>query len=186
MNQSPVHISDLIAVLPWSYLPSVDQYCAMLSCSSVMLEDRETFPKQTCRNRTIILTANGPLRLTIPVIKPYGNKTKTAEVLIDNKSNWNRIHWRAITSAYSKSPFFLYYKDEFEEQFMQPKELLTDFNLSLIKLLNKCLKLNTEISLTTAFVKDYPGHNYLDLRSCAKDNSETYFELRPYTQVFSD
>lgn len=187
MNQSPVQINELTAVLPYSYLPSIDQYCTMMSCSTVMLEAKETYPKQTCRNRTTILSANGPLRLTVPVIKPYGNKTKTAEVIIDNKSRWNIIHWRAIYSAYSKSPFFLYYKDELEQVLMSPVDLLTDFNLSLINLLNKYLKLKRYISPTVEFVKQYsPENKYLDLRNCSKDDNETHFELYPYTQVFSD
>lgn len=171
-------------ILPLSYLPSIDHYCYIVQQKEVLFEIMETYPKQTCRNRTNILTANGVLRLSIPVIKPNGNKTKTSEVLIDLKSNWNKIHWRAIASAYNKSPFFLYYRDEFEKLFNQPDDLLIDFNLKLIRLINKYLKINTELFLTKQYINEHTDR--ADERNCSKDIQKTSFILPPYTQVFSD
>ncbi|HLN53827.1 MAG TPA: WbqC family protein [Lentimicrobium sp.] len=171
-------------VLPLSYLPSIDQYCFLAQNQTVSFEVYETFPKQTCRNRTWILSANGVFRLTVPVIKPNGNKTKTAEILIDYKTHWNIIHWRAISSAYNKSPFFLYYRDDFEQIFLNPHESLIGFNLSLIDLINKFLKIHTPVELTTGFIKNYGLME--DKRYCDKNISSTHFILKPYTQVFSD
>jgi hypothetical protein len=172
------------AVLPLSYLPPIDQYCYIARLGNISFEIYETYPKQTCRNRTTILTANGLLRLTIPVIKTYGNRTKTLEVKIDNSTKWNRIHWKAINSAYNKSPFFLYYKDEIELLYNEPDELLMDFNIRLIAQINKLLKLKPVINYTTEFLKEYKS--IPDLRNCSK--SLNYFDhhLVNYTQVFSD
>lgn len=171
-------------VLPLSYLPSIDHYCFIVQQKKVLFEVKETYPKQTCRNRTTILTANGVLRLSIPVIKPNGNKTRTEEVIIDSKSNWNKIHWRAITSAYNKSPFFLYYKDEFEKLYNKPDDLLIGFNLKLIRLVNKLLKIKTEIMTSEQFIDEYP--EIRDERNCSKDFRKSKYKLTPYTQVFSD
>lgn len=170
-------------ILPLSYLPSIDHYC-YITRKNILFEVFETYPKQTCRNRTVILTANGVLRLTIPVIKQLGNKTKTCEVLIDNKSSWNKIHWKAISSAYNKSPFFLYYRDEMEELFLNPGDSLVAFNLSLITLVNKFLKVSVPFILTSEYKTDY--NMMIDQRNCSKTITTTDFELIPYTQVFSD
>lgn len=171
-------------VLPLPYLPSIDFFIYLLQRNPVKLEVRETYPKQTCRNRTIIYSANGLLRLSIPVIKPGGNHTKTSEIIIDNKTHWNKIHWRAISSAYNKSPFFLYYKDDFEKLYEKPEGLLIDFNMSLLNLVNSLLSINPTIALTSEYIKNYTGAD--DRRYPGKDLQDTEFRLTPYTQVFCD
>lgn len=171
-------------ILPVSYLPAIDQYCYLVQCNKILFEVNETYPKQTCRNRTVILTANGLLRLTVPVIKPYGNKTKTSEIVIDNKSSWRKIHWKAITSAYNKSPFFLYYKDELEHILLKADGSLIDFNLSLITQINKFLKIKPEMEYTSEFIKEY--QTVIDKRDCPKDSQLADHQFNRYTQVFSD
>lgn len=171
-------------VMPLAYLPSVDQYCHLVNKANTLFEVYETYPKQTCRNRTIIYTANGLLRLTVPVLKPHGNHTMTCDVLLDNHSRWNHIHWKAIASAYGNSPYFLYYKDELEMLYEKPEGLLVDFNLKLIHLINHQLRINPAFELTTRYVKTYEGMQ--DKRNCPKDLLHTHLTLAPYTQVFSD
>lgn len=173
------------AILPLLYLPSIDHYCFISGVKNVLFEVHETYPRQTCRNRTNILSANGVLRLSIPVIRPNGNHTKTSEVIIDNKEPWHRIHWRAIVSAYNKSPFFLYYKDELEAHYEKPEGLLTDFNLALFQTINKLMKINPDFQLTTAYEPEV-RNNCIDLRKCSKNPDEAHFVQPPYTQVFSD
>lgn len=171
-------------ILPLSYLPSIDQYCYMVQKESVLFELQETYPKQTCRNRTFIYTANGILRLSIPVIKTEGNSTRTFEVMLDNKTPWNLIHWKAISSAYNNSPYFLYYKDDFWKLFQHPEGLLIDFNLRLINLIHKLLKINPFFEFTTNYEKEYT--DITDKRICSKDINLYDHRLNAYTQVFSD
>lgn len=171
-------------ILPLSYLPSIDQYCYIVQNNCALFEVHETYPKQTCRNRTFIVTANGILRLSIPVIKTMGNSTKTFEVLLDNQTPWNHIHWKAISSAYNNSPYFLYYKDDFWKLFQHPEGLLIDFNLSLINLINKLLKINPIINSSTEYIKVYESLS--DKRSCSKDINQYDHKITTYTQVFSD
>jgi len=170
-------------ILPLPYLPSIDFFIYLIQRNPVKLETQETYPKQTCRNRTIIYSANGLLRLSIPVIKPGGNHTKTSEIIIDNKTHWNNIHWKAISSAYNKSPFFLYYKDDFEKLYKNPEGLLIDFNIKLLNLTNSLLQITPNIELTTEYIKHYEGID--DRRHLAK-GLLTEFSFTPYTQVFCD
>jgi hypothetical protein len=130
------------------------------------------------------MTANGLLRLSIPVIKPQGNHTPTCEVLLDERTNWAHVHWMSLVSAYNKSPFFLYYKDQLEPLFVKPSGLLVDFNLKLLQTINSFLKVNPAYELTTSFIKTYEGLD--DYRECAKDLTSTGRIFTPYYQVFSD
>lgn len=167
-------------LLPLAYLPPIGIYAHIVQHQIAQFEVFETYMKQSIRNRTTILTANGPLRLTIPVKKVKGNHTKTHEIIIDYSSSWHKMHWRAITSAYNKAPFFLYYKDELEAAFMHPCLKLADFNFKLLQLVNKLIKNKTSMCLTETFHKDY--QDIPDLRYAYQLSSETAI----YYQVFSD
>ncbi|MBK6966558.1 MAG: WbqC family protein [Bacteroidales bacterium] len=143
-------------LLPAACLPEIGFFCWLYHAPSVEIEIHETYPKQTCRNRYRIATANGPLILSIPVIKTDGNHTPLARVRIDKSENWNRIHWRAIESAYNKSPFFLYYKDDFERIFHNPPELLMDFNLTILKICCRFTGIKSEFTLSESYQR-LPG-----------------------------
>ena len=90
-----------------AYFPPVSYVAALLQSNSIVVEQYETFPKQTYRNRTVIATANGLLSLTVPVVRTNGNHTYTKDMAICYNENWPLKHWRAIESAYNASPYFL-------------------------------------------------------------------------------
>ncbi|KAF0198940.1 MAG: WbqC-like family protein [Bacteroidetes bacterium] len=176
-------------LLPLACLPDIEFFCLLCHAPKVVFEIHETYPKQTCRNRYRIASANGPLTLSIPVIKPMGNHTTTNAVRIDFSENRLRNHWRAIESAYNKSPFFLYYRDDFEKIFLNPQELLIDFNQRILNLCLKALKLKPEFSLSDSFRKN-PA-DMADLRNSImpkhpENHASGILKFEPYTQVFSD
>ena len=53
-----------------AYLGPIQQYCKMLQYPEVRIETAENYVKQTYRNRCVIAAANGPLSLSIPIVKP--------------------------------------------------------------------------------------------------------------------
>ncbi|NTW24327.1 MAG: WbqC family protein [Lentimicrobium sp.] len=176
-------------LLPPACLPDVEFFTWLLFSAQAVIEVHETFPKQTCRNRYRIPTANGPLVLSIPVIRPKGNHTPFQEIRIDQSTDWARIHWRAIESAYNKSPFFLYYRDDFELLFQNPPGLLIDFNFSALNLCARLIGSKPEFTITETFQKD--PESFLDMRHSimpkqALDQAFTIREWEPYVQVFSD
>ena len=93
-----------------TYFSPISQYKAILNSDSVIFEIEDNFQKQTYRNRCYIYGANGKLGLHIPVQYSQNNRQNTSEILIDNTTNWQSIHWKSIESAYKTSPFFEYYE----------------------------------------------------------------------------
>jgi len=153
----------------------------------VQVEYCEHFLKQSYRNRTVIMTANGPQVLTIPIVRGSASKMMIADTRIDYKTPWQRNHWKTIESAYGNSPFFLYYQDPIRVFYEQPIDKLFDFNLQMTQTILKMLKVPTKLSLTTDFL---PIGSF-DLRSeihPKKQQNEDYaFRLtEPYSQVFED
>lgn len=176
-------------LLPAACLPETGFFCWLYHSPSVVIEIHETYPKQTCRNRYRIATANGPLTLSIPVVKTDGNHTPITRVKLNRAENWGRIHWRAIESAYNKSPFFLYYKDDFEWIFQNPPELLLDFNLAMLELSCKFAGIKQGFNFTESYQK-CPVELF-DLREniMSKHPVSQGFDIRhfeSYIQVFSD
>ena len=153
----------------------------------VIIEKEETYPKQTYRNRCKIMTANGVLNLTIPVEKLNGNTTKTKDIKIINSSQWYINHWRAINSAYSGSPFFLYYKDDLEHFFKGNYDNLLKFNNELLNELLNLIGIKCSIEFSNSFTKPNNSNQELDYRySISPKISSDFRHTEEYYQVFSN
>ena len=175
-------------LLSTAYLPLVSWMAVAFQSGSIGIEIHETYPKQTFRNRCNIATSSGILSLTVPVNRINGNHTKTADMAIDNSTNWQHLHWQSIITAYNKSPYFLYYRDLFEPVYHKQHKLLIDLNQELLAILIKSLKKDSVLfSLTTQYTTDPP---YIDLRNSFHPKNKPYqintCELPRYIQVFEE
>jgi len=172
-------------LLSTAYLPPVEYFYFLLKARKVYIEQYETYPKQTYRNRCEMYSEKGKMSLSLPVIKPGGNHTKTKDVKIFNGGRWYISHWRAIETAYLGSPFFLYYRDELEPFFTGQHDNLLRFNLSLLDTICKIIGIEPSIELTRSFIKDI--ENMIDLRfSISPKKSSLLKRFPPYLQVFQE
>ncbi len=143
------------ALLSTTYLGPVQFYTKFLLYDQLLIETRENYQKQSYRNRCIILSANGRLPLTIPVTKDQP-KVLTRDIRIDNTLEWQKNHWTSIESAYSASPFFEFFMDDFLPFYNRRYEFLLDFNLELQEMLLRHLEIGTPVSLTEAYHREPP------------------------------
>ena len=166
-----------------AYLPSTLYMAHLCHYSNVAIEMCETFPKQTFRNRAVIATGNGPLVLTVPIVRTHGNHTMTHDIGISYQEPWNVRHWRAIVSAYNAAPYFLYYQDELESILMHRYDRLVDLNDALTAFLVKKMKLNCALQHTTDFHPSTNVANDLRMTITAK-HPHTDWHFPSYSQVF--
>ncbi|MBN1199479.1 MAG: WbqC family protein, partial [Bacteroidales bacterium] len=138
-------------LLPTAYLPPISYVAGCVSSEEVLVEIWETYPKQTFRNHCEIYGPNGRLRLTIPVNKPNGNRTKTKDIRIDPNLPWQKIHWRSFETSYNKSPFFLYYQDYLLPFYEKNFTFLIEFNLLLLETLSQAIRLDKVIAFTESY-----------------------------------
>ncbi len=167
-----------------AYLPPISYVSACIHADEILIERCETYPKQTFRNHCIIFGPNGKQLLSIPVIKVDGNRTKTKDIRISDSRSWQKTHWRSIKTAYSNSPYFLYYGDHFIQYFEKKYEFLIDFNTSLLETIIHILKEAKKLTFTDQFEKEVSyknDHRYL----WGKKYSIIHSEFPEYTQVFS-
>jgi len=176
-------------LLSTAYLPPLQYLSKFIQYKTIWLETQENFIKQTYRNRTIILAANGPETLVIPMQKSRGHKQKIKDLPISYDTDWQHIHWNAIVSAYSSSPFFEILEDHFRPFFGKKFKYLFDFNLQLLQVVLDILEISVPLKYTQAF--ESVPESCLNARELIhpkqrKTVPDPSFFPHPYTQVFDD
>jgi hypothetical protein len=172
-------------LLEIQYLPPVQYFSKFCKYDKIVIADTEIFQKQSFRNRCIITGANNLQVLIIPLRQGKTGALIT-EVEIDNSRRWQREHWHSIKSAYGKAPYFEHYAPYFEPFYTKEYNLLFEFDLELIGLCMKLLKIPTEkLQLSSSTT----GKDTFDFRSrihpkAKLDDSE--FTPQPYIQVFNE
>lgn len=167
-----------------AYFPPIAYVAAIFRHTEALIETKETFPKQTYRNRMMIMTAGGVRALTVPVIR--NNHSRTEEVTIDYKERWSIIHLRTLTAAYNASPYFMYYKDGIERLLMAPYHHLIDLNTACTEWILRQLKINCTLDYTTDFIP-FSADNPLDFRHLfSPKHPYPADNHKPYYQVFND
>ena len=168
-------------VFSTAYLPPIVYVAKALQHTELLIESKETFPKQTYRNRAEIMTAGGVRTLTVPVIR--NNHSRTEEVGIDYKERWNIIHLRTLAAAYSASPYYLYYKDDLETLLTKRYEKLMELNEAIMKWILRLLKADCRLQQTEDYQKVYEE----DFRNTFSPKHPYPTEgMESYYQVFSD
>lgn len=171
--------------LSTAYLGPIQQYGKLLQFPEVRIETAENYLKQTYRNRCTIAAANGPLALSVPIVKPDTLKCLTKNIRISDHGNWRHLHWNALVSAYNMSPFFEYYEEDFAPFYEKKYEFLFDFNEELRQLICELLDLHPIISYT----EDYQPEVANDFRESIRPKhpgEDPTFCPKPYYQVFQD
>lgn len=168
-------------VFSTAYLPPIAYVAKALQYTELLIESKETFPKQTYRNRAEIMTAGGVRTLTVPVIRD--NHSRTEEVGIDYKERWNIIHLRTLAAAYSASPYYLYYKEDLEALLTKRYEKLMELNEAMLKWILRLLKADCRLQRTEDYQKMYEE----DFRNTFSPKHPYPTEgMESYYQVFSD
>jgi len=162
------------------YIKKLDEY------RYVEIFKYDWFRKRSFVNRYVIAGANGLTNLTIPIQGGREQKSLISEVRIDNSANWQTKHWRSITSAYSKAPFFDYYSAEVKSLIYSSETSLFNLNYLILNKVCKWLNLNTVITLTAEnkVVPEELDYRNKILPGNFQNNKENW--QPKYAQVFED
>ena len=184
MNNSVIYLSS-------AYLAPIQYYQKLISSPQVVIEQYDHYMKQTYRNRCYIIGAEGVQALTIPTLKPSQAKCLMRDIQISDHGNWQHLHWNALKSAYSNTPYYEFYEEYFAPFYEKcPTKYLLDFNESLQALILDLINTSANYSYSTAYKKSFLP-NEQDLREVIhpKQNNldlDPTFISRPYFQVFQD
>ncbi len=171
------------ALLQTTYFGPVQWYQKLCCYDHCIIEQHDTYHKQTFRNRCIISTANGLQSLSVPV-EVSGGHCKVKDVRISDHNQWRRIHWNALMSAYSESPYFDYYADDIRVFFERRYDFLVDFNEEIRQTVCLLLDIQPHVSYTTEYLHSPSATDYREVISAKHPKPDATFAARPYWQVF--
>ena len=185
-------------LLSTAYFPPIEYFALLARYSVVYMEACENYQKQSWRNRCRILTANGPAFLNVPIVHENGTfALPIKEIRVEYTTPWVLRTERAIESAYSSSPFFIYYKDELFAILDSHPATLWELNRRIIDFFCAKIGIAPQIVETATYIPPCAGSS-----SPTASLSEDYRALihpkkantilqdlglnRPYWQVFRD
>ena len=173
----------MTVLLSTTYFGPVQWYQKLYRFDEVQIEQWESFQKQTYRNRCLIAAPNGIQALTVPVEHTVSPLIK--DLKVSDHGNWRHLHWNALVTAYSESPFFEYYQDDIRLFFEQRWDYLLDFNEAIRAKMCELIDIQPNVSYSLEF---------RTLNSQLRDFRETIrpkhpapdpdFTPRPYYQVW--
>ena len=169
------------------YLPycgCINHWLHLTDGGDVRFEACGTYQRRTFRTRTILMTANGPQAISVPVESDYGKLYR--DIKINYDTPWAEQHQRAMLSAYNSTPFYEYYADDFANIYAKHHTFVWDLNIDIMNLIAELIGVNIDYSLTTDFVKC--PDDYTDLRIGIEPKYQyrlKEYAIKPYYQIFA-
>ena len=168
------------------YFGTIDFIKTLLKNAQVNYDIQAPFTKMSFKNRMVILTAQGPLNLTIPIIGGREQKIPIQEILMDYTSPWKAQHFKALCTAYKRSPYFEYYEQSLSNLYTQQHDKLIDFLLACQEWLQMQIKANWAISLITNSKEQGIDQNEKYFSPWLPKNYHQSVIVPKYQQVFED
>ena len=194
------------ALLQTTYFGPIQWYQKLYRYDHCLIEQYDSFQKQTYRNRCIIATANGMQTLTVPVEhSPLSSQFSpiVKDLRISDHNQWRRVHWNALQSAYSESPFFEYYADDLRPFFEQKYEFLLDFNETIRQTICELIDIHPQVEYSSQFTvhssqfqiadvqpndelctMNYALKDFRDVINAKHPQPDADFKPKEYWQVF--
>lgn len=174
----------MTALLSTTYFGPVQWYQKLNRYDEVLIEQYDSYHKQTYRNRCLIATTNGVQALTVPV--ESGESRLVRDIRISDHGSWRHLHWQAIRSAYGESPFFEYYEDDLHPFFENRWEFLIDFNEAIRRKICELVDIRPRATYTSDFIPPdtLQADDFRETISPKHPAADPAFAPRRYYQVY--
>lgn len=166
-------------IIETQYFPPIDTYIYAHKYNGLKIEAYENYQKKGYRNRCHILGGQNIVRLSIPLESGKNQQMPIQKVRISYKTDWIKQHIQSIRSAYSNSPFFIFYSDDIFDILSTRETYLYSLNKNILSYL--CPLLGLSLGETLFYEKEIPT----DFRSKIKPNRHE-IKHQAYEQVFSN
>ena len=136
-----------ILIIENQYFPCINWIKNSFLYSNINISPFEPYRKMSFRNRCVVAGSNGLVPLSVPVENGRNQKAPFRDVRISHREDWQKNHWRTITSCYSKSAFFEFYGDAVEKFFLGKEVFLFDLDMKIVLWLKQVLKIDCNIGI---------------------------------------
>ena len=171
----------MTVLLSTTYFGPVQWYQKLYRSDEAEIEQWESFQKQTYRNRCLIAAPNGIQALTVPVEHTVSPLIK--DLKVSDHGNWRHLHWNALVTAYSESPFFEYYQDDIRPFYEQRWDYLLDYNEAIRTKICELIDIQPKVTLTGEYSRS-SDNDYREAIRPKHSAPDPDFTPRPYYQVY--
>jgi hypothetical protein len=169
------------------YLPWLGLFHKIALADLFCYFDIAQYQTKDFNNRNKIKTHNGEIWLSVPVESKNHFEKSVGDIRIV-QDGWQRKHFKSISMAYQKAPYFREYIEQFEQVLTaQSFETLSALNLAVLRLVMR----NLEISTPIVKASDYAfrgAKSDLVLDMCVQLKADVYIfgaQGRDYADVES-
>ena len=156
------------------YLPACNYIHRMTLADIFIYLDVAQYTPGDWENRNRIKTANGPILLTVPVMREKHEKL-IKDTKIDNSKNWSTTHLKAIQFNYKKAKYFDRYVKFFETVYSTEWHYLCDLNIFITDFIIKDLGIEAQfIKASELKLKPEAKGQELLIELCNKVDGDTY------------
>ena len=178
-----------IILIDYQSFPNINYYKLLVKYKELKFEQYEHCQKGSYSNRYYVAGPQGMILLSVPLSHAGKEKIPLRDLRICNRDKWQVIHWRTLTSAYHRSPWFEFYEEELRTLYENKFEYLIDWNMQAFDLVNKWLGLSWKISRTEEYIKSCNDPGMVDARNRITPKNtldHENFDFPHYRQVFED
>lgn len=129
------------------YLPWLGLFHKIALADAFVSFNQVQYLPRDWNNRNRVKTDQGPVWLTVPVLKSgYRDKALT-DIRINNDLPWQRKHWKTLELSYRKAPYFKDYAGFFEDVYLKRSwDTLCELNDHMLLWFLETLGIATEYS----------------------------------------
>ncbi len=110
------------------YLPWLGLFHKIALADRFVSFNQVQYQPKEWNNRNRIKTTNGPIWMTVPVLRKGYLEKKICDIAINNDTPWARKHWKSIQVNYTQTPYYRKYADFFEDTYSRQWEKLVALN----------------------------------------------------------
>ena len=131
------------AIMQPTYLPWIGYFALMDMVDSFVLLDDVQFSKQSWQQRNRILGPNGPIMMSIPVVRDGFPLIKEARIA--EGGGFPAKHQKTIEETYRKTPYFADYGRDLLDLMGEGHSHLCELNIDIIDFLRDALDIETPL-----------------------------------------
>lgn len=151
-------ITDLQYFAPVILYENLDKF------SYVIFDKYDRYRKMSFRNRCQVAGSGGVINLSVPLLHGRDQRALMKDVKISDRDRWQGHHWKTLSSCYSRSPWFEFYRDELEGMYRKPFTFLLDWNLACWEWSLKALGIKIAYGLSDTCNDKYDIDSWMDWR----------------------
>jgi len=180
------------------YLPWLGLFHKIALADMFISFNQVQYQPKDWNNRNRIKTNSGPIWLSVPVLRSGYLEKTISDIEVDNSQPWAKKHWKSISLAYGKAPYFKLYADFFEDIYNRKWSHLVELNEYMLEglldilgikvpvrkadewqfngeksdlVLDMCLQVEAD-----SYIFGAQGSNYADQKSFEQNGVKTYFQ----------